>query len=361
MPPAHPSSARFLPWGEATRQALYGHGGFFHRPEGPAGHFRTSVHASPLFAGAVLELLRGVDEALDRPRQVHLVDVGAGRGELLLVLRDLLHGSAAADDTRLRERVRLSAVELADPPADLPPEIGWSAELPEDAVGLLLANEWLDDVPVDVVELGADGPHQVLVERSTGQESPGGPVGMQDAGWLARWWPMDAAAPGDRAEIGLERDRAWAGAVGALARGVALAVDYGHLLADRVGGEHAAGTLTGYRSGRPVAAVPDGSCDITAHVAVDSCAAAGRAAGATQTALLRQRAALLALGLTGTLPSVDAARADPAGYAGALGRASQVAELLDPAGLGGFWWLVQSVGLPLPAALTPPGPTLRSG
>ena len=49
--------ARFVTWSEATTRALYGLGGFFHRPEGPAGHFRTSVHASPLFAGAVLALL----------------------------------------------------------------------------------------------------------------------------------------------------------------------------------------------------------------------------------------------------------------------------------------------------------------
>ena len=43
-------------------------------------------------------------------------------------------------------------------------------------------------------------------------------------------------------------------------------------------------------------------------------------------------------------PPVELARADPVGYAGALAAAGEAAELLDPAGLGGFWWLVQSVG-----------------
>ena len=49
-------------------------------------------------------------------------------------------------------------------------------------------------------------------------------------------------------------------------RDSALAVDYGHVAADRPGG----GTLTGYADGGQVAPVPDGSCDLTAHVAMDS-------------------------------------------------------------------------------------------
>ena len=69
-------------WRAATEAALYGPGGFYRRPEGPAGHFRTSVHASPLFAQAVARLLCRVDEALRRPPALDFVDMGAGRGEL---------------------------------------------------------------------------------------------------------------------------------------------------------------------------------------------------------------------------------------------------------------------------------------
>ncbi len=54
-------------WRAAAEAALYGPDGFYRRPEGPAGHFRTSVHASPLFADAVARLLCRVDEALGRP------------------------------------------------------------------------------------------------------------------------------------------------------------------------------------------------------------------------------------------------------------------------------------------------------
>jgi len=295
----------------------------------------------------VLGLLRSVDVELGHPDELRLVDVGAGRGELLLAVRAML----GSDPAGLARRVRLSAVELAPRPPGLPPEVSWSAELPESAVGLVLANEWLDDVPVDVVEAAPDGPHRVLVQPATGNESPGGPIGIQDAAWLARWWPLHDAADGDRAEIGLERDRAWAAAVASLGRGVAVAVDYGHLLDDRRSGRYSSGTLTGYREGRAVAPVPDGSCDVTAHVAVDACAAAGRVAGATQTVLTRQRDVLRRLGLRGALPAMETARGDPTGYAEALVRASEEAELLDPQGLGGFWWLAQSVGIALPPPL----------
>lgn len=70
-------------WRAATERALYGPGGFYLRPEGPAGHFRTSVHASPLFARAVARLLEEVAEEVAEELgggEVAFVDMGAGRG-----------------------------------------------------------------------------------------------------------------------------------------------------------------------------------------------------------------------------------------------------------------------------------------
>ena len=86
-------------------------------------------------------------------------------------------------------------------------------------------------------------------------------------------------------------------------------------------------------------------------MALDACAAAGTAAGATQTVLTTQRAALRALGLSGRRPPLSQADRDPAGYLTALRLAAEEAELTDPAGLGGFGWLVQAVGVPLPGSL----------
>ncbi|MBD3575167.1 MULTISPECIES: SAM-dependent methyltransferase [Streptomyces] len=306
-------------WRAAMEAALYGPGGFYVRPggPGPAGHFRTSVHASPLFARAVARLLCRVDGQLGRPDRLDLVDVGAGRGELLA-------GVLAALPEETAARVRPCAVEKAERPAGLDPRITWAAEPPRGAVGLLFANEWLDNVPLDVAEDG----RYVLVGPD-GAETPGGPVGGADREWLARWWPG-----GGRAEIGRPRDEAWAAAVATLERGLAVAVDYAHTRAGRP--PH--GTLTGFRDGRQVPPVPDGGCDVTAHVALDSCAGPGAV-------LLTQREALAALGVSGARPPLALASTDPAAYVRALAAAGEAAELTARGGLGDFGWLVQPVGV----------------
>jgi hypothetical protein len=44
---------------------------------------------------------------------------------------------------------------------------------------------------------------------------------------------------------------------------------------------------------------------------------------------------------------LELARTDPAGYLRALAAAGAAAELIDPAGLGGHWWLLHSIGVHL--------------
>jgi SAM-dependent MidA family methyltransferase len=315
-------------WRAAMGTALYGPAGFFTREDaGPAGHFRTSVHASPLFAGALGRLIHRVDGALGHPVRLDVVDVGAGRGELLTVLHALLDPA----------RIRFTGVEVGPRPTGLPPEIGWRRDVPANVVGLLVATEWLDNVPLDIAEVDDAGQlRRVLVDPTTGAESLGGPADAADRFWLSRWWPK-ADVPLSRVEIGRPRDVAWADAVSAVRRGCALAVDYGHLRGSRP----AHGTLTGFRAGRQVAPVPDGTCDVTAHVAMDAVAVA---AGTPYT-LMTQRAALRALGVDGGRPPLDLAHTDPAGYLRALSAAGAAAELTDPSGLGGHWWLLHTIGI----------------
>ncbi|MFG2899659.1 SAM-dependent methyltransferase [Streptomyces zaomyceticus] len=335
-------------WREATERALYGPGGFYLRPEGPAGHFRTSVHASPLFAAAVARLLGEVAEELGTT-EIALVDVGAGRGELLTgVLAATDAGAGAATDAGAGNApsglpgaltVRAYAVERAARPAGLDPRIEWSDRPPRGVRGLLFANEWLDNVPVDVAEVDAEGTARYVEVRADGTERLAGPVSGADAEWLARWWPL--REPGTRAEIGRPRDEAWAAAVACLAEGRAVAVDYAHVRAARP----PFGSLTGFRAGREVPPVPDGDRDLTAHVALDACAEAVGAASAGWPAagLVTQREALRALGVSGGRPPLSLASTDPAGYVRALSSAGEAAELTAPGGLGDFLWLTQRV------------------
>ncbi|MBN6050853.1 SAM-dependent methyltransferase [Nonomuraea sp. RK-328] len=317
----------WLTWRTAMERALYGEGGFYLR-ERPSGHFRTSVSAGSAFADAVLALLTEVDAELGRPDPLDLVDIGAGEG---LLVRHVLETAGPS----LRRRLRVTAVDLSPRPLGLPLTIAWTSEPPPAITGLAIANEWLDNVPMDVAEQTSEGPRLVQVNTRTGEERLGDPVSPEDRAWLDRWWPLSCV--GSRAEIGRPRDTAWASVVGRLVGGLAVAADYAHPVDNRP----ARGTLTGYRDGAVVAPIPDGTCDITAHVALDACAEAGVRAGAISTTLSTQRAALRSLGITGTRPPLDLARTDPRAYLRALERASEEAELIDPHGLGGFGWLAQ--------------------
>lgn len=339
-----------VPWSAAMERALYGPDGFYVAGAGAAGHFRTSATASPavraIFAEALAELLTRVDAALGRPDPLDLVDVGAGSGGLLDDVLDAL-------GSRLRGRVRPVAVELRPRPVGLSARVRWLDAVPA-TTGLLFANEWLDNVPIEVVVAGGvgvsglgggrvggdpSGPRLLLVDRA-GVESAGPALGPEEAAWLARWWPTGA-----RRELGLGRDRAWAGAVSRVLRGLAVAIDYAHLAGERP----PYGTLTGFRLGHGTEPVPDASCDLTAHVAMDSVAVAGEDAAvargrSVRTLCTNQRTALRCLGVGGRRPDYAA---DPRGYAGALQRASDSAELIDPAGLGAFTWLLHGIDLDL--------------
>jgi SAM-dependent MidA family methyltransferase len=298
------------------REALYGPGGFFARGEVPARHFRTSPLVGPELAEALLVLLARVDAALGTPPVIDFVDVGAGGGELAGAVRALATGDLA-------RRLRVSAVDLG--PTRAVPGVEWRRDLPRAVTGLLVGNEWLDAVPCPVVEGPSDDP------------------------WLRAWWPL---AAGQWAEVGAPRDAAWTDAVRRV-RGAALAVDYGHLRADRAAGRYRAGTLAGYRDGRRVEPVLDGGCDVTAHVALDACAAA---AGGDHV-LVAQRDALGVL-LAGALDAVVPGE-DPLAWLEATARAGRIAELRAVGGLGDFGWLLHATAGVRTADLLPPLPAWR--
>lgn len=317
----------WTPWQPAWNRALYGDGGFYRQASGPAGHFSTASQGMPqigqLLAGALLTLMD--QEGLDT-----FVDMGCGRGELL----EQVH--------RLGPQIRCIGVDVVARPK-LSSPIGWlqspgGQRLPDElgdlADTLVFANEWLDVVPCSIAELDNDGElREVLVHDSTGQERLGDPVSGTDLQWCQSFWPLEPLAPGDRVEIGLTRDGAWDNLLSRIGSGLAIAVDYGHTLDSRP----AWGTLTGFRLGRQVEPVPDGSCDLTAHVAMDSL---------THDELVDQRTTLRRLGVSGRLPPRELARSQPAAYLRALSTASSAAALTARGGLGDFLWAFSKVKRP---------------
>ena len=311
-----------IPWQQAWQDALYGPAGFYRSPEGPAGHFTTSTHP-PL--GAVFA--RAIAALADREDTGMVVDFACGRGELLRALHVV------------RPDLELVGVDVVDRPKDLPSGIEWiraagGSAVPDALAGLadvlVLANEWLDVVPCQIAQVDDAGVLRVvLVDPRSGRESLGDEVDREAREWADRWWRTEA--PGDRVEVGISRDRAWAGLVEAVGTGTVVAIDFGHTAGDRP----TEGTLAAYRLGVPVPTVPDASCDLTAHVAMDSLP------GAT---LQSQHDALLSLGLAVEHPPVELAHSDPARYLADLSRRGAVAQLTDPTGLGAFRWAQIRIG-----------------
>jgi len=309
----------WTPWQQAWDRALYGECGFYRQEAGPAGHFSTAAQGVPQIgeqlARALLTLMG--QEGLDT-----FVDMGCGRGELL----EQVH--------RLGPQVHCIGVDIVARP-QLSKPIGWlqspgGEHLPDELDSLtdtlVFANEWLDVVPCPIAELDEDGElREVLVNASTAQERLGDPVTDTARAWCQRFWPAGGLETGDRVEIGHSRDLAWDNLVSRVGSGVAIAVDYGHTVDSRP----APGTLTGFRAGRQVLPVPDGSCDLTAHVAMDSL---------THDELLDQRTALRQLGVNGQIPPHDLARSDPSAYLQGLSAASAATALTARGGLGDFLW-----------------------
>ncbi|WP_457254135.1 SAM-dependent methyltransferase [Pedococcus sp. P5_B7] len=309
-------------WQVAWQEALYGSAGFYRSATGPSGHFSTATHGGPgaVLGAALARLAR--ENGLG-----HVVDVGAGRGELL----DHLYAAEPA--------LRLTGVDVVARPETLAASAAWlvapgGPDLPDELRdldgALVVAHEWLDVVPCPVAEVDDRGVlRHLLVDPLTGAESPGEPVEGDDLGWATTHWPT--AAPGERVEVGRPRDLAWADLVSRVTRGVVVAVDYGH----RGGDRPTAGTLTAYRRGQQVAPVPDGSCDLTAHVAMDSL---------DHDELVDQRTALRGLGVDGRTPPIELADSDPHAYLKALASGSAAAALVAPGGFGDFLWAVKRVG-----------------
>lgn len=325
MPPTAPTEPPGpLPWDQAWQQALYGPHGCYVR-DSPATHFATSAQGIPgagaLLAEAVLALAR-------RHGCHRVVDLGCGRGELLAGLR------ARSPD------LRLTGVDVVPRPAGLDVD-AWlvspgGPHLPPGLTDLedtlVVAHEWLDVVPCSVVARDSSGVWRALTVRVDGTEELSPALSPDERAWAERWLPDHV----QRAEIGLARDRALADLAARLRSGVLVAVDYGHTADTRP----AHGTLTGFRSGREVAPLPDGSCDLTAHVAVDSAAQVLYAGGRT-VRLHRQSRRLPDLLTSDPATPVDHALAttDPTAYLAALARRAAVRTLTAPGGLGDFWWL----------------------
>lgn len=245
--------APYIPWQQAWESAHYGASGFYRRQQNPENHFHTSVMDSRAISQRIFQVALETFLSLGSPSVFTVLDVGAGNNQLTHDLH-----AAAVESGR---NWTVMSHDLSDGDArNLTPRGG---------NGVVIAHEFLDDIPCTVAEVDADLNFcSVLVEPETGHEQLGVQVNNNERLWLEKWWP--ATVIGARREVGLARDRAWETLLKFFDHGSAIAIDYSHTLEQRQSGLFDSGTLVGYSHGRAKRPVPDGSMNITAHVSVDS-------------------------------------------------------------------------------------------
>ena len=260
-------------------------------PLGAAGDFVTAPEISQMFGELIGLWLADIWQRAGSPDGVCYVELGPGRGTLA---RDALRAASRAGLVPEVHFVETSPALTALQQAAHPEEI-WHHDLsglPDDRPLLIVANEFLDALPVRQLVRTADGWRERMVGLDPeGRFTP-----------IAGTRPMDAAVPAAFAEAGegaiVETSPASAAIVqevaGRLARqgGAALFIDYGYA-EPQLGS-----TLQAVRAHRKVDVFADpGEADLTAHVDFATLAAVAEQAGARWLGTSEQGAWLLALGI----------------------------------------------------------------
>jgi SAM-dependent MidA family methyltransferase len=307
---------------------------------GRAGDFLTAPDTHPIFGAALAHQLDEVWQRLGRPATFVLREYGAGSGTLATTIM----AGSRDDGSDLVDAIAYQPVEInIHRRSQISERLGPLAHSPAGVarspfVGAVLANEFLDALPVHRVEQRAGRLWELFVDwdQAAGRllERPLEPSTPALADRLARDGVV--LAEGQVAEVclGLEP---WLAEVAAdLGRGLILVIDYGHRAPALYDPARVGGTLRAYAGHRahadPFIAV--GRQDLTAHVDLTALEALARQHGLDVLGDVSQAEFLLGCGLE---ELVDRIRSSPATTAEEwLAVRSAVARLLDPAALGGF-------------------------
>jgi len=274
-------------------------------PLGSAGDFITAPEISQMFGELLGLWLADIWDRAGRPDNVHYVELGPGRGTLA---RDAL---SAARRFGLTPKVHFveGSSALAAIQRELIPDATWHSDLanvPDDAPLLIVANEFLDALPIRQLVRGPSGWRERMVGLDGDTLVP-----------LVGERPMDAVIPPEFADAApgtiLEACPAAAAITGEISRrltaqgGAALIIDYGR--AEMTTGS----TLQALRAHQHVDpfAYP-GEADLTAHVDFSVLPAIAQSHGARWLGTTEQGAFLNALGLTARTEALSRAAPDQA-------------------------------------------------
>ncbi len=296
------------------------------------GDFLTAPELHPFFGRCIGRQLDEVWRRLGRPASFTVREYGAGRGTLRATVEDGLR----ADGSDLGEALRWVAIDLPERSDPIPAD---------PSVGVILANEYLDALPVHRLQRVGGGIVEHCVTWRDGWFAIG-PGPLSDARLTD---PLTEAgvtlAEGQIADVSQDW-AAFAQEAGRhLQRGVMLVIDYGHSAVELYGPRRMAGSLLTYRGHRvgndPFRAV--GRQDLTAHVDFSAVERAALAVGLRTMGSTSQAEFLVGLGLGDLLAELGAdASTDLEAYVEAR---AAVRRFLDPRHLGGFRVLGSARGM----------------
>jgi SAM-dependent MidA family methyltransferase len=238
-----------LPFVRFMELALYHErGGYYRRgrdPFGTGGDYFTNSQLQPVFGRLMAQQIGLWREQLGRPEDFSVVELGAGRGEILAELRE-----------RLKD-VACRAIE-------------YGAREPLGSInGVILSNELFDALPVHSVrKSGGALVEQYVVAGAEGFRFVDGPLSdPRLESYVGRYAP--ALAEGQSIEVNLAAVEQIERMAAALQRGYVLTIDYGYTSEEIAGARRfPCGSLMSYRghqASEDVLADP-GRRDITAHV-----------------------------------------------------------------------------------------------
>jgi SAM-dependent MidA family methyltransferase len=323
---------------------------------GKAGDFYTSSDVHAVFGRLVARQFDEMWQALDRPPQIELLELGPGRGlfardvldwsrkkfpGFFAALRYTLQEASPALRAKLSENLRehiangraalsrqpcgnsgnsvetqLAASPIApDAPApegranlahrfsggyrandDQVPEgrptVALYRTLPPETPLIVFANEFSDALPVEI--LGAPGKLHLALDHDRLHEI-WLPPSAEELEFLDRYGVHPE--PGERIEVPLVAQDWMQQIARSIARGFLLIIDYGYTRAEQLAGRHR-GTLMTYRQ-HSACANPyqaPGEQDITAHVNFTALAAAAEQAGMQVQKLVTQSQFLMGVG-----------------------------------------------------------------
>jgi SAM-dependent MidA family methyltransferase len=362
-----------LPFDQFVDAALYHPEAGFYAGSTGAGRgadFLTSPELGPLFGAVVARALDSWWDELDRPDPFVVVEAGAGVGTLA---RDVfgatprcssaLHYLLVERSPELRrrqpERLRLEPAGLAlgpmqaatDPDEARVPTQGDGpvaaslSELPADPfVGVILANELLDNLPFLLLERGPRGWCEVRVGESGGELVevlvPAAPELDAEAVRRAPDAPDHARIPIQNATAAWLR-----AALGLVRQGRVTVLDYASDtpgMAARPWTEWLR-TYRGHRPGRPPLC-DAGTQDITCEVAIDQVEAVRPVSSDSSQAEFLEAHGLRVLAEEAGAAWRERAHVGDLEAVRARSRAIEAAALVDPAGLGAFRILEWVVG-----------------